>query len=49
VIERQDARKTDGTESAADEKVGAIGAPPARLDDFRGISNRAGDDEGPRD
>jgi hypothetical protein len=39
----------DGCESATDEKVGAIGAPPARLDDFRGISNRAGEAEGRRD
>jgi hypothetical protein len=39
----------DGCESTTDEKVGAIGAPPARLDDFREISNRAGEAEGRRD
>jgi hypothetical protein len=39
----------EATDGAQNEKVLTIGEIPSRLDDFRGISNREGDAEGPRD
>jgi hypothetical protein len=39
----------EADEGVSDEKVRAVGDPPARLDDSSGISNRAGAAESPRD
>ena len=42
-------RLPEADEGTSDEKVRAIGDPPARLDDLSGISNRAGVKKRPRD
>jgi hypothetical protein len=42
-------RLPEADERMSDEKVRAIGDPPARLDDLSRISNRAGCEERPRD